>query len=50
MLLLPNFTMCVTHEVYASDDGFDTIDLLEQVGEEGRGQSSKERIARLNHR
>jgi hypothetical protein len=36
VLLLPNFTTCVTHEIYVSDDGFDTIDLLEQVGKEER--------------
>jgi hypothetical protein len=32
VLLLPNFTMCVTHEIHHVD-GFDTIELLEQVGE-----------------
>jgi hypothetical protein len=30
VLLLPNFTTCVTREM-RSLDGFDTIDLLEQV-------------------
>ena len=30
VLLLPNFTMCVTSEM-RSVDGFDTIELLEQV-------------------
>jgi hypothetical protein len=33
VLLLPNFVMTVTREIYQSDDydGFDTIDLDEQV-------------------
>jgi hypothetical protein len=32
VLLLPNFTMCVTREM-RSVDGYDTIELLEQVRE-----------------